>query len=54
MIDEITNNIDLETKKHVTEVLKEYYGALLIISHDNAFLKDLEISHFYEIKPQCA
>jgi ATPase subunit of ABC transporter with duplicated ATPase domains len=50
MIDEITNNIDLETKRHVKQVLKEYAGALIIISHDSAFLKDLGITHFYEIK----
>jgi ATPase subunit of ABC transporter with duplicated ATPase domains len=39
LIDEITNNIDLETKESVAEVLTEYPGALLIISHDSAFLE---------------
>ncbi|MCL2389938.1 MAG: ATP-binding cassette domain-containing protein [Endomicrobia bacterium] len=50
LIDEITNNIDLETKEHVTQVLKKYPGAMVIASHDIAFLKDLEIESFYELK----
>ena len=50
LIDEITNNIDLETKEHVTQVLKEYPGAMVIVSHDSAFLKDLEIECFYELQ----
>ena len=50
LIDEITNNIDLETKEHITEVLKEYPGAMIIISHDSVFLEDLEISHFFNIQ----
>jgi ATPase subunit of ABC transporter with duplicated ATPase domains len=45
LIDEITNNIDLETKEHVTQVLKEYPGAMIIISHDTAFLESIEINH---------
>ncbi|MDR1689284.1 MAG: ATP-binding cassette domain-containing protein [Clostridiales bacterium] len=49
LIDEITNNIDLETKEHVVQVLKQYPGAMVIASHDAAFLKDLEIGHFYYI-----
>ena len=50
LIDEITNNIDMKTKEHVTQVLKEYPGAMIIVSHDTAFFEDLKISHFYEIK----
>ena len=50
LIDEITNNIDLETKEHVVQVLRDYHGAMIIVSHDTAFLEDLEISHSYELK----
>jgi ATPase subunit of ABC transporter with duplicated ATPase domains len=49
LIDEITNNIDLETKEHVTQVLKEYPGAMMIISHDSAFLEDIGITHCYKL-----
>jgi ATPase subunit of ABC transporter with duplicated ATPase domains len=33
ILDEITNNLDLETKTHVVQALKEYPGAMIIISH---------------------
>lgn len=46
LLDEITNNIDLETKKYVTGVQREYPGAMMIISHDEAFLSDLNIDDF--------
>ncbi|MCA6084948.1 ABC-F family ATP-binding cassette domain-containing protein [Candidatus Endomicrobiellum agilis] len=49
LIDEITNNIDIETKEHVIQVLKEYPGAMIIISHDGAFLEDIGITHYYEL-----
>jgi ATPase subunit of ABC transporter with duplicated ATPase domains len=49
LIDETTNNIDLETKEHVTQVLKDYPGAMLIISHDAAFLESIGITHFYDL-----
>jgi len=37
LLDELTNNLDLETRTHVTHVLKKYPGALLLISHDKDF-----------------
>jgi ATPase subunit of ABC transporter with duplicated ATPase domains len=49
LIDEITNNIDLETKEHVAQVLKKYPGAMIIISHDITFLKDIGITHYYSV-----
>lgn len=49
LIDEITNNIDLGTKEHVTQVLKEYPGAMMIVSHDSAFLEDIGITYYYKL-----
>ncbi len=43
ILDEITNNLDLETKEHVIQVLKEYPGALIVVSHDNDFLEAIGI-----------
>lgn len=54
LLDEITNNLDLETRQHVIEVLKEYPGSLVIISHDGDFLQEIEVKDFYEIKNFCA
>lgn len=50
ILDEITNNLDLETKTHVIQVLKAYPGAMIIISHDTDFLEAIELSEFYEIQ----
>lgn len=45
ILDEITNNLDLETKEHVIQVLKEYPGAMIIVSHKEDFLKAIDIDH---------
>lgn len=50
LLDEITNNLDLETRAHVIEVLKEYPGALLVISHDQDFLNSIGIADEYMIQ----
>ncbi len=48
ILDELTNNLDLETRNHVTGVLREYPGALLVISHDDDFRKSLgELREFF-------
>lgn len=38
LLDEVTNNIDLKTKEHLVTVLKAYPGAIVISSHEKAFL----------------
>ena len=43
ILDEITNNIDLETKNHLIEILREYPAAMIIVSHDEAFLRDIGV-----------
>ncbi|MBX9787200.1 MAG: ATP-binding cassette domain-containing protein [Alphaproteobacteria bacterium] len=50
ILDEITNNLDLETRDHVIQVLKEFPGAMIIISHDEDFLKSIHVSAFYGIE----
>jgi len=44
LLDEMTNNLDLETRAHVISVLKEYPGGLIVISHDVDFLQAMGIS----------
>jgi len=53
ILDEITNNLDSETKDHVVEVLKGYLGSTIVISHDEDFLKQIGINTFYSIKDGC-
>jgi ATPase subunit of ABC transporter with duplicated ATPase domains len=50
ILDEMTNNLDLETREHVIQVLKEYPGAMLVISHDEEFLKEIGIESLLTIK----
>lgn len=47
ILDEITNNIDLLTKEYITQVLSEYPGAVLIVSHEPEFIKNLGITDIY-------
>lgn len=47
ILDEVTNNLDLETKMHVITVLKAYPGALLVISHEEDFLETIGIREHY-------
>lgn len=49
ILDEITNNLDLETKEHVVQVLKAYPGAMIIISHDADFLDEIGISEVVDV-----
>jgi ATPase subunit of ABC transporter with duplicated ATPase domains len=47
ILDEITNNLDLETKEHVTQVLKAYPGAMILISHERDFLEAIRVDQYY-------
>lgn len=47
ILDEITNNLDIETIDHVIQTLKNYPGAMIVISHDTNFIK--EVGGFTEV-----
>ena len=49
ILDEITNNLDLETREHMIQVLKDYPGALIIISHDEDFLREIGVENRYNV-----
>ncbi|MCX7123721.1 MAG: ATP-binding cassette domain-containing protein [Gammaproteobacteria bacterium] len=49
ILDEITNNIDLETRAHVMEVLSVYPGALIVISHDQDFLDAIGVTDTFTL-----
>jgi len=44
ILDEVTNNLDLETRQHIIEVLKAYPGTIIVISHDEDFLEEVGVS----------
>lgn len=47
LLDEPTNHLDLKTIEWLENSLKSYAGAILIISHDRAFLKKLTMRTFW-------
>ena len=49
ILDEVTNNLDLETRGHVIEVLKNYPGAMILISHDADFLEEIGVNAYFKI-----
>jgi ATPase subunit of ABC transporter with duplicated ATPase domains len=49
ILGEVTNNLDLATKQHVIEVLSDYPGALLVISHEDFFLQDIKVSEKFNL-----
>ncbi len=44
VLDEPTNNLDLASTAHLVEALRAYRGALLVVSHDERFLDDLDLT----------
>jgi len=50
ILDEPTNNLDIASVEQLAEALDPYRGALLIISHDHAFLERIGIDTVLEIE----
>lgn len=50
VLDEPTNHLDIDTKEVIKNALLDYEGALVVISHDVGFLKEINIESVYEIK----
>lgn len=50
LLDEPTNNLDLETMEWLETFLKKFRGAVLVISHDRAFL-DNTVNRIFELDP---
>ncbi len=50
ILDEVTNNLDIEAKEHVINIIKVYPGSLLIISHDQDFIDEITFSKTMKIE----
>lgn len=47
ILDEVTNNLDLETKDHIMQILKDYPGAMIIVSHEKEFIDELKVDKIF-------
>jgi ATPase subunit of ABC transporter with duplicated ATPase domains len=43
ILDEPTNNLDLQNVEILTNSIKEYHGTLVVISHDGVFLREIGV-----------
>ncbi|MDQ1097143.1 MULTISPECIES: ATP-binding cassette domain-containing protein [Chryseobacterium] len=50
ILDEPTNNLDLQNVDILTNSIKEYQGTLLVISHDEIFVKEIGVRHEVVLK----
>ena len=49
ILDEPTNNLDIQNIEILTNAINEYEGTLIVISHDNTFLKEINIKRTIDL-----
>lgn len=50
ILDEPTNNLDLQNVEILTNSIKDYHGTLLVISHDDIFLNEIGVDKEISLK----
>lgn len=50
ILDEPTNNLDIQNIEILASAINEYKGTLIVISHDSSFLKDVNITRTIEVQ----
>jgi ATPase subunit of ABC transporter with duplicated ATPase domains len=49
LLDEPGNNLDLASVDLLAQALRAYEGALVLVSHDPAFLEEIEVERWLEL-----
>jgi ATPase subunit of ABC transporter with duplicated ATPase domains len=52
LLDEPTNNLDLVNIEFLENLVREFRGALIVVSHDQRFLERCEVSEEFEMPPR--
>src|SRR3989344_3722815 len=50
ILDEPTNHLDISAKEAVESALREYQGALLLVSHDRYFVSEVDVGKVMELR----
>jgi ATPase subunit of ABC transporter with duplicated ATPase domains len=49
ILDEPTNNLDIQNIEILTQAVNEYSGTLIVVSHDTYFLEQIKIGAVIEL-----
>ncbi len=49
LLDEPTNNLDIESFAILTDTIRNYRGSLLVISHDDRFIREIGVTRTIEL-----
>ena len=49
IFDEPTNNLDIQNVEILTAAINEYQGTLIVVSHDETFLEQINIEQTIEL-----
>ncbi len=52
VLDEPTNNLDIESLEILTDTIRDYRGTLLVISHDDRFVREVGATECVELQKE--